>query len=128
MPAKRLLLRNGLIFQLKLGLDAIRDILLSPIALIALVIDLATDSNPDQGYFNKLMAWGRFSDDWINLFSSRDPGDMEKQNIDNIIDQLEIHLKQKKLSESSKEQLTKYLELLTKTVKKANTQSNHEDQ
>ena len=118
MPHKKQLLRNGIIFQLKLGLDAIRDLLLSPVALVALIIDLSSNKSPKDGYFYKLMAWGRFSDHWINLFSDKAPGEVDSNNVDRLLQQLELQVKQKNLTENGKQQITKYLEILGKKSQK----------
>ena len=119
MPQKKQLLRNGITFQLKLGLDAIRDLLLSPIALVALIIDLSSKKDPAEGYFYRLMAWGRFSDHWINLFSDKASEDIQANNVDSLLQQLEVQVKQNNLTENGKQQITKYLELLSKnSVKK----------
>ncbi len=119
MPQKRRLLRNGIVFQLKLGLDAIRDLLLSPISIVALIIDLSSNTDPTKGYFYRLMAWGRFSDNWINLFSDKAPGDVDSKNIDGLLEQLEVQLAQKELTDTGKQKITQYLERLkSKTLKK----------
>ncbi len=58
-------------FQLKLLLDGVRDILLSPVSIIAALIGiLSTDPTPDRA-FRRVMVWGRKSEDWINLFGYR---------------------------------------------------------
>ncbi|MCR9279022.1 MAG: hypothetical protein NXH85_13715 [Pseudomonadaceae bacterium] len=58
-------------FQLKLLMDGMRDILLSPISIVAGLIGiLSTDPHPDRA-FRRVMVWGRKSEDWINLFGYR---------------------------------------------------------
>ncbi len=62
------LVRRVLIFQVKLGLDGLRDVLLSPISLVALLLDLAAG---DDRNFRRLLHLGRRSDRWIDLFEHR---------------------------------------------------------
>ena len=118
MPHKIQLIKSGIIFQFKLGLDAIRDLLLSPVSIVALLIDLISKKPPEEGYFYRLMIWGRFSDHWINLFFDKDPGEVDSRNVDSLLQQLELQVTQKNLSENGKQQIIKYLEMLTKSSTK----------
>ncbi len=62
--------RDMLVFQGKLFLDWLRDLILAPTAVVALILGLVTRPN-DPGYlFYRLMAWGRMSDRFIGLFSA----------------------------------------------------------
>ena len=82
--------RRLLFFQLKLALDAIRDILLSPVSLVATILDLVQGRKGDNSYFEMLMKFGRHSETRINLF---DQHQGEKQTVDNIFNQVEDVLK-----------------------------------
>ena len=62
------LIRESIKFQIKLTLDAVRDLLLSPVAMIFTVLDLFKGNSKDQGYFQRLMQWGHNTDHWLNLF------------------------------------------------------------
>ena len=63
----RLLLNLGS-FQLKLLLDWLRDLLLAPASFIVVIYGIiAGGSQPDK-YYNRLMAFGRRTDRFINLF------------------------------------------------------------
>jgi hypothetical protein len=62
------LLREVAVFQLKLALDAIRDVALSPLSLGAALLDLATGADREPLYFEQLLAVGRRSEGWIDLF------------------------------------------------------------
>jgi hypothetical protein len=123
MPQKKQLLRNGITFQLKLGLDAIRDLLLSPVAIVALLIDLFSKKDPADGYFYKLMAWGRFSDHWINLFSDKAPGEYDSNNVDNLLQQIELQVKQQNLTETGIQKITQYLEIVSNKSSKKTKQN-----
>jgi len=78
--------RRLLIFQLKLAVDAIRDILLSPISITASIIDLIQGRKGKNSYFEMLMKFGRNSEKRINLFEQHQG---EKQTIDNMLKQVE---------------------------------------
>lgn len=67
------LIRESIKFQIKLTLDAIRDLLLSPVAITCTVLDLLKGNSKHQGYFQRLMLWGHSTDHWLNLF-----GDLPK--------------------------------------------------
>ncbi len=126
MSNRRQLVRKAFIFQLKLGLDAIRDLLLSPVALIALVVDLISNNNISNGHFYRLMSWGRLSDGWIRLFeldseSSEDAP--ETQNVDSLIAQIESGIKQKTLTSTDKQKLQQYLDSVLKN-KPSNDEQN----
>ncbi|MFQ5698220.1 MAG: hypothetical protein ACE5IL_08045 [Myxococcota bacterium] len=59
-------------FQLKLALDGVRDLLLSPLSLIAFVADLISRREPPSHYFYDLLHLGRRTDHWIHLFGAAD--------------------------------------------------------
>lgn len=62
------LIRENIKFQIKLALDASRDILLSPVAITCAIIDLILGNGPENGYFKRLMNLSHQTDKWLNLF------------------------------------------------------------
>lgn len=67
------LVREVLLFQLKLMVDGIRDLVLMPVSLIAAAFGLIrSEQNPDKE-FNRVLEAGRQSEQWINLFGAHDP-------------------------------------------------------
>ncbi|MGV0034258.1 MAG: hypothetical protein ACNYPE_04585 [Candidatus Azotimanducaceae bacterium WSBS_2022_MAG_OTU7] len=71
-PTRSQLLRHVLVFQFKLAMDGLRDVLLSPISLLAALAGILT-SHPDPSrYFKQLLQLGHRSDKWINLFDTHD--------------------------------------------------------
>mgnify|MGYP003626164665 CR=1 FL=1 len=64
------LIRESIKFQIKLTLDAVRDLLLSPVAIICTVLDLVKGNSTHQGHFQRLMQWGHNTDHWLNLFGN----------------------------------------------------------
>jgi hypothetical protein len=69
------LLRDVLVFQLKLGVDALRDVLLSPLSLLAAALDLVRGTDRERLHFHELLALGRRSEGWIDLFGAAHGGD-----------------------------------------------------
>jgi len=63
------LIRDLLVFQFKLVVDGLRDLLLVPAAFVAAVISLLSGNDGRPGpQFYQLMAFGKKSEHWINLF------------------------------------------------------------
>jgi len=80
-------LRHLLVFQFKLGADAARDFILSPLSIIAFAVDAIRKPTLEDSLYLRLMALGRRSDRVINLFDEhRDAGEM---TIDRAVDQFE---------------------------------------
>jgi hypothetical protein len=64
--------RDLLAFQFKLVLDAARDLLLSPISIIAVLVSLLSRQDNPGKHFYYLLRIGHKSDNWINLFGTSD--------------------------------------------------------
>ena len=80
-------LRHVLVFQLKLAADAARDFLLSPLSVIAFLLDMLRKPSVENSLYVRLMLLGRRSDRIINLFDDqRDSGEF---TIDRAVDELE---------------------------------------
>ena len=61
-------LRHLIVFQMKLGADALRDLFMSPISVIVFVIDAIRKPTLEDSLYLRLMLLGRKSDRIINLF------------------------------------------------------------
>lgn len=79
-------LRRLLIFQVKLTVDALRDIMLSPVSLIATILDWLEGRKGKNSYFEKLMQFGRLSEAKINLFEQHRG---KKKTVDSVLQQVE---------------------------------------
>jgi len=80
-------LRRLLVFQLKLAVDALRDIVLSPVSLICTLLDLSRGKLSGKGsYFEKLMQFGRHTEKRINLFEQHES---DGETVDSVLDQVE---------------------------------------
>ena len=79
------LFRDVAVFQIKLAMDGLRDLFLSPISIGAAVWGIITNpSNPDK-YFAQLMNFGHKTDEWINLFGNVDEYESGKQSSDKYV-------------------------------------------
>lgn len=63
--------RELILLQVKLGIDAIRDFILMPVALFCYILDFGERDKSKPSYWERLMLWGRRSDHHINLFKHR---------------------------------------------------------
>lgn len=113
-------LKYAIIFQVKLGMDALRDLILSPISIFCAVIDFLLGNNQKEGYFQKLMYLGRKTDAWINLFGEYDKqksklnvSENQEVNVDQVFKQVESLLKEQHkkggLTASAKLSIDQYL-------------------
>lgn len=104
------------VFQIKLGLDALRDFALSPISLVCALLDIVFTSKKGEGYFDRLLSFGRKTDHWINLFNHHDElakTDSGKVKVDDWISELEsvvkARVKQGKMTESEQKVVEQFL-------------------
>ncbi len=65
-----LLIRNALVFQLKLFADGLRDVLLVPFSLGAALMGLLRSADDPEREFEQVLDLGRRSEQWINLFGT----------------------------------------------------------
>lgn len=63
-------MRDVVAFQFKLVLDGLRDVLLSPVSLIAAALGILTHRKEPGIYFYRLLSFGHKTDRWINLFDT----------------------------------------------------------
>lgn len=113
-------LRRLMVFQVKLAVDALRDILLSPISFIATVIDLIEGRKGKDSYFEMLMKAGRSSEKRINLF---DQYQGKRKTVDSLLNQVEdILVKEYKrgdISAKTKESIEAKLNIKTKKTEQS---------
>ncbi len=88
--------RRTLFFQLRLAADNLRDLLLSPVAIVAALLGLLRPADPSWA-LDRLMIFGRATDRWINLFEEQ-PHESEERSsctIDDLFDHVETRIKSK---------------------------------
>jgi hypothetical protein len=66
------ILRDLLIFQMKLFLDGAKDVVLAPLSLIAAALDLLFPGPRPGSRFYRVMRMGERFDRWLSLFSAAD--------------------------------------------------------
>ncbi len=88
--------RRTFFFQLRLAADNLRDLMLSPIAIVAALLGLLRPSDPSWA-LDRLMLFGRATDRWINLFEEedKDARDHSGQTLDDLFDHVESKIKTK---------------------------------
>ena len=88
-------LRDVVVFQLKMLLDNIRDLVLMPVALLAALFDLILRGEREGARFYKVLRWGSHSERVIDVYSAIEnhpPGDFEigpDYTVDGVIARLE---------------------------------------
>lgn len=88
------LIRDAVVFQVKLALDALRDFAFAPISIAAAVVDLITGGSNPGRYFYAVLALGGKTESWINLFGAprlegRNELTGQAQTIDSLVKQVE---------------------------------------
>lgn len=80
LPDRWVLIRDVAVFQVKLIVDGLRDLVLVPLSLIAGIMSLASGKDGFPGtQFYRLLGVGKQSERWINLFGAMKnaPPDLE---------------------------------------------------
>ena len=119
------LIRDIAVFQGKLLVDGLRDLILVPASLVAGIMSLASGSHSEPGtQFYRLLSLGKNSEHWINLFGAlrNAPPDLEQfepfpeADIDDIVGRVEAFVvnehKQGGMTAQARERLEKALEAL----------------
>lgn len=93
-PSRWELIRDIAAFQLKLAVDAVRDLVLIPVSLAAGAIDLISGGERPGRLFYEVLIAGRRSEHWINLFGEADRVEApesagDPHSVDAIVQRLE---------------------------------------
>jgi len=133
------MIKNLIVFQVKLAFDAIRDLLLSPVAFVCVVIDIINNNDDNNSQFKRLMNLGHKTDVWLNLFAyplnkHANNQDMNKQSLlfnpikkptsepsaDQLFDKIEDLIREQHakggLTASAKATLDSYLDKISKKI------------
>jgi hypothetical protein len=100
-PAGGALFRDAAAFHGKLLLYGFCDLLLFPVAMIAVAVDVVLRSQPVGRYFYSVVHFGKAADDWLNLFGAADRApesvhryaSMHARNVDGLLNELESKLR-----------------------------------
>jgi hypothetical protein len=88
-------IRDVAVFQLKMFLDNVRDLVLMPVSLGAALIDLIFRGEREGELFYKVLRWGAHSEDVIDVYSAiehHDPGSFKVSRaftVDGVVERLE---------------------------------------
>ena len=119
------LIRDIGVLQVKLIVDGLRDIILVPASLVAGIISIASSKDGKLGLqFYHLLAWGKQTEVWINLFGAgkNSPEEIEQpqpfgdQDIDDLVGRLESfvvdEVKRGGVTTQAKDRLDKILDVM----------------
>lgn len=119
------LIRDIGVLQVKLLIDGLRDLILVPTSLILGVVSLVSTKDGRAGsQFYHLLAWGKQSEGWINLFGAlkNSPDEIEgslplgDRDIDEVVGRLESfvidEVKRGGVTSQAKDRLDKILDAI----------------
>ena len=86
--------RKLLVFQIKLYIDAFRDLLLSALSLGAFLIDLLQRNEGPDSYFERVLKFGRHTEHAINLFNQFDAEQHDEHSVDSILNEVEDKIRE----------------------------------
>ena len=93
LPSKQKLIRDAIVFQVKLVIDGFRDLVLIPVSLIATVLSLLKSGDKAGSEFYDVVAFGKQTDEKINLFGAAiddgNPDDLPPGDVDQVIAEVE---------------------------------------
>lgn len=118
------LVRNTVVFQLKLMADGFRDLVLLPVSLIATLIGLLRGGDEPEREFHQVIQFGRQSEQWINLFGNHEVADGSNAvaSIDSLFVKVEETLKQEYktggISERMQTEINKALRITQEKAKR----------
>jgi hypothetical protein len=125
------LLRDLGVLQVKLVVDGLRDIVLVPLSLVFALVSIASSKDGRPGpQFYQLLAWGKQTEVWINLFGAvkNSPEEIASaqpfgdNDIDDVIGRLESfvvdEVKRGGVTTQAKKRLDKILDALQRKKQK----------
>ena len=105
-PRNRLI-REAAVFQLKLLIDGLRDALLIPVSLLAMLIGVFRGGDDCDREFRRVLKLGRRSERWINLFGNARPLGRPSRtgSMDAVLEQVEtVVMEQYRKGKSAEEE------------------------
>lgn len=131
LDARRRFLRDAVVFQGKLVVDGLRDLILMPVALVAAGIDLVKRDEPAGRRFYDVVDFGKQTEHWIDLFEAvgRAPDTdrprlkIDAPTLDEFVDQFErkLQAEQEKgdISAAAKQAVERILDAARKAMTNA---------
>ena len=123
------LVRNTVVFQLKLMADGFRDLVLLPVSMIAAFIGFLRGGEEPEREFNQVIKIGRESEKWINLFGSHAAPENTNAiaSIDTLFSKVEETLKKQYIAAGTSEKAQEEIdEALQAARDEARQQHSHE--
>jgi hypothetical protein len=106
--------RDVVVFQAKLVVDGLRDVLLSPLSIFAALIDLLIPGDDGGKRFYAVVRFGRRTERWINLFGAADRinPDASPQGADALLNEIEAFMRDPKRRDTAKSDVQALVERL----------------
>jgi hypothetical protein len=84
------LVKSVVLLQVKLLLEAARDLALVPVALAAAFVDLMLIKHQEPRFFRGVLRLGEHSEGWIDTWSTgQPPGEPRRENVETLIARVE---------------------------------------
>jgi hypothetical protein len=95
--------RDVVVFQAKLLVDGLRDLLISPVSVLAALVDLLIPGDDGGKRFYAVVRFGRRTEEWINLFGAAGPEGPKSAptGLDVLFNELEEKLRDPELREQA---------------------------
>ena len=119
------LIRNTVVFQLKLMVDGLRDLVLLPISLIASLVGFMRGGDDPDREFKQVINLGRESERWIDLFGNHNTANSPNAvaSMDALFTKVEETLKQQyktaPISDSARTEINEALRIVQDKMNKA---------
>lgn len=106
--------RDVVVFQVKLAVDGLRDLLLSPLSIGAALIDLLIPGDDGGKRFYAVVRFGRRTEQWINLFGAadRDGAGDSTQGADALLNEIEAFMRDPERRDAAKAETQAAIERL----------------
>lgn len=78
---KTVLIRDLVIFQIKLMLDGAKDLVLAPVSICAAGLDIVFPGERRGHRFYGVMLWGEKFDRWLNLFGAAEQASTDRDGL-----------------------------------------------
>jgi len=108
--------RDVVVFQGKLLIDGLRDLFLSPISIMAALVDLLVPGDDGGKRFYGVVSFGRRTEKWINLFGAADRLGPEAppQGIDSLLEEVERLMRDPDRREEARDRVHSFVEQVGK--------------
>ncbi len=122
MPGRIGQLREVIVFQFKLVLDAVRDVVISPLSLGAAVLDFLLPARDGSRWFHRVLALGRRTEALIGLWNVAGRDQASSDDIDAGVRKLEDWLRSGKAPGQARDQLRAISDRINQTLREARGQ------